>query len=293
MESWYGRIQEWFRSTVPEYPPTNGQVADAVLFGAKNAELMEDRFISVSSLSPFVSFPPEQKGKERPLAERSFLVIATGMPGINGTELSPIGEAIAREGGRVTQIVDSTANPGQVNILRPKTESPQGQEKHSFDIVTREMELADPRVIEPWLDNTLLGKPQNAGVVLLIGRTVPEKPILEFSVPEMENFLNHLSKILSSFGESLRAVEERGDVILVVPAPSSQEGHLIRAAVRQMVRTALAEQHFLYPSKRVRISLLSASGPGKEHEFFGQVTDILSGRTPATVEYIPVGPLRP
>ncbi len=155
------------------------------------------------------------------------------------------------------------------------------------------MELAEPRLIEPWFDNTLLGGPQNAGVVIRVGRFGPEKSILSLSIEEMEGFLHHLSKILSLFGESLRTVEETGHVIMIVPSPSTEEGHLIRAAVRQMVRTALAEQHFLYPAKRVNISLLTEPETSREEEFCGQVTDILSGRAPSSVEQIPVGPVRP
>lgn len=293
MESWYGKIQEWFRSTVPEYPPTNAQVADAVLFGAKNAEFMEDRFISVSSLSSFVSFPPEQKGRERPLAGNSFLVIYTGTPGLSGSELSPIGRAITQANGQVTQIVDSTVSPGQVHIIRPAAESRQAQGTPSFERFSREMELAEPRLIEPWFDNTLLGGPQNAGVVIRIGGIAPEKSILSLSIEEMEGFLQYLSKILSLFGESLRTAEEKGHVVMIVPSPSTEEGHLIRAAVRQMVRTALAEQHFLYPAKRVHISLLTEPELSREEEFCGQVTDILSGRAPSLVEEISVGPMRP
>lgn len=293
MESWYGRIQEWFRSTVPDHPPTNGQVADAVLFGAKNAKFMEDRFISVSSLPHFLSFPPEQKGAERPIAGRSFLVLAAGSAGVDGSAISPIGEAIAGKGGHVTQIVQSQKSPGQVTILRPKDTAGKAREGQSFDTLTREIDLSDPRVIEPWLDNTLLGGPRIGGFILLTGRSSPEGPILEFPLEDMEKFLGHLSTVLSLFGESLRAVEEEGHLIVVVPPPSSEEGHLVRAAVRQMVRTALAEQHFLYPAKRVNISLLSTPEPGREQEFYGLVTDVLSGRAPAVVEQIPVGPVRP
>jgi NAD(P)-dependent dehydrogenase (short-subunit alcohol dehydrogenase family) len=59
MESWFARIREWFVATVPDNPPTNEQVADAVLFAAKNASFLENRFVGVSPLGSFSSFPGE------------------------------------------------------------------------------------------------------------------------------------------------------------------------------------------------------------------------------------------
>ena len=58
IESWYGRIVEWFRSTVPATPPRNEEVAEAVLFAAKDGRFLENPFLAITTLPPFSSFPP-------------------------------------------------------------------------------------------------------------------------------------------------------------------------------------------------------------------------------------------
>jgi hypothetical protein len=84
-----------------------------------------------------------------------------------------------------------------------------------------------------------------------------------------------------------------GQVIVIVPPGDSEEAHLVRAAARHMVRTCLAEQHFLPVGKRVRVSLLAAPAAQEEKAFHQRVIDILSGHAPVSVEPIPVGPPRP
>ena len=58
IEAWYGRIGEWFRSTVPAAPPGNEEVAEAVLFAAKDGRFLENPFLAITTLPPFSSFPP-------------------------------------------------------------------------------------------------------------------------------------------------------------------------------------------------------------------------------------------
>ena len=117
--------------------------------------------------------------------------------------------------------------------------------------------------------------------------------MLGFSPEEKEGFLAHLSKALNAFAESARAVRVNGHVVVVVPPGDSEEGHIVRAAARQMVRTCLAEQHFLPVGKRVRVSLLTAPVAQEEKAFHQRVTDILSGQAPPAVDPVPVGPPRP
>jgi hypothetical protein len=157
----------------------------------------------------------------------------------------------------------------------------------------RDLDLADPRQVEPWLDNSLLGGAPAAGAVLFPGTTTAGKSILSFGPEEKEGFLLFLTKTLNSFAESAKAVRENGHVIVVVPAGDTEEGHLIRAAARQMVRTCLAEQHFLPAGKKTRVSLLTAPRGPDEKAFLQRVADILSGHAPPEVEPIPVGHARP
>jgi hypothetical protein len=114
-----------------------------------------------------------------------------------------------------------------------------------------------------------------------------------FSAEEREGFLAHIGKALNSLAESARAVREHGHVIVIVPPAGSEEGHLIRAAARQMVRTCLAEQHFLPVGKKVRVSLISAPAAQEERAFRQRLIDILSGQVPPAVDPIPVGRPRP
>ncbi|HSL92838.1 MAG TPA: hypothetical protein VK863_09320, partial [Candidatus Limnocylindrales bacterium] len=154
-------------------------------------------------------------------------------------------------------------------------------------------DLSEPRLLEPWLDNTLLGGAPPAGAGVVRGASTAGKPLLAFGAEEREGFLVHVSKALNAFAESARAVRVNGHVIVVVPPGDSEESHLVRAAARQMVRTCLAEQHFLPVGKRIRVSLLAAPQAQEEKAFHQRVIDILSGLAPPAVEPIPVGPLRP
>jgi hypothetical protein len=155
------------------------------------------------------------------------------------------------------------------------------------------MDISDPRILEPWLDSSLLGGPSPAGAILFLGTTSGNKPFLAYSLEEREGFLSHLSRTVSAFAEATRAVREDGHVIVIAPPPSTEEGQVLRAAARQMVRTALAEQHFLYLSKPVRVSLLTSPGGREDRDFLRKVADILSGQAATEIEPVPVGPTRP
>jgi NAD(P)-dependent dehydrogenase (short-subunit alcohol dehydrogenase family) len=293
MESWYARALEWFRSTVPDAPPTNGQVADAVLFGVKNARFLEDRFLGVTTLPPFTSFPPVPAVKKRSLAGETFLLLSVGASG-NGTSVaSSFAASLARSGARVISLRESPTEPGRVDITRPAKETGRGAGTRSPETLSRELDVSDPRILEPWLDNSLLGGPSPAGAILILGTTAADRSFLGFSPEEKENFLSHLSKSLSVFAESTRAVQEDGHVVVVMPPPSTEEGQVMRAAARQMVRTSLAEQHFLFLGKPVRLSLLTSPGGREDRDFLRNVADILSGQAAPEIEPVPLGRPRP
>jgi len=293
MQTWYARTQEWFRSTVPDDPPTNGQVADAVLFGVKNSRFLEDRFLGVTPLPPFSSFPPVPAAKKRPLAGEAFLVLSLGAAGNGASDAAALAALLARSGSRVTSLRESADEPGRVEITRPVRETAKGAGAKASETLLRDMDISDPRILEPWLDSSLLGGPSPAGAILFLGTTSGNKPFLAYSLEEREGFLSHLSKMVSAFAEATRAVREDGHVIVVAPPPSTEEGQVLRAAARQMVRTALAEQHFLYLSKPVRVSLLTSPGGREDRDFLRKVADILSGQAATEIEPVPVGPTRP
>jgi NAD(P)-dependent dehydrogenase (short-subunit alcohol dehydrogenase family) len=64
LESWFARIKDWFAATVPDVPPANEQVADSVIHAVKNGRFLENRFIGVSSLGSFSTFPPAQPARK-------------------------------------------------------------------------------------------------------------------------------------------------------------------------------------------------------------------------------------
>ncbi len=290
LETWFGRIREWFGATVPENPPTNEQVADAVLFAAKNARFLEDRFAGVSPLGTFSSFPGDSTGKKAGLSGEPFLFLSIGMKAGNAEGQT---EALRSAGAVVTSLLEHPSIPGRVEISRPTPGAASGTRRRPTEKITRDLDVSDPRLLEPWLDNTLLGGSPPAGAVLCMGTTTEGKPVLEFGPEEREGFLVHLGKALNSFAESARAVREHGHVIVIVPSGDSEEGHLVRTAARQMVRTCLAEQHFLPVGKKVRVSLLTAPGAQEDRAFHQRLIDILSGQVPPAVDAIPVGRFRP
>ncbi len=81
--------------------------------------------------------------------------------------------------------------------------------------------------------------------------------------------------------------------MVVGPPETTAEGQLMLAALRQTVRTFLAEQHFLPAAKSVRVSLLAGPVPGEERETEREVIAILEGKQPPRVEPVSVGYPRP
>jgi len=59
------------------------------------------------------------------------------------------------------------------------------------------------------------------------------------------------------------------------------------------VRTTLAEQHFLYLARPVRVSLLTSPGGREDRDFLRKVADILAGQAATEIEPVPVGRPRP
>ncbi|MGE5754045.1 MAG: SDR family NAD(P)-dependent oxidoreductase [Deltaproteobacteria bacterium] len=290
LETWFARIREWFGATVPPDPPTNEQVADAVLFAVKNARFLEDRFLGVSPLPSFRSFPGEIPSRSERISGEPYLFLSFGYPAGNTEGLA---EALRGKGAVVTSMIEPPSTPGRVEVSRPAPGSAGGPRRRPPDKMARELDLSDPRLLEPWLDNTLLGGGPPAGVVLCLGTSTAGKPALAFTPEEREGFLAHLGKALNAFSESVRAVRENGHVIVVVPPGATEEGHLVRAAARQMARTCVAEQYFLPVGKKARVSLISAAGAPEEKTFPQRVIDILSGIIPPAIEPIPVGHPRP
>ncbi|MBM2827541.1 MAG: hypothetical protein HW408_73 [Actinobacteria bacterium] len=290
LESWFGRIREWFAATVPEHPPTNEQVADAVLFAVKNARFLEDRFIGVSTLPAFTSFPGDYTPKREKISGEPYLLLSLGYREGNTGGLA---EALRENGTIVTSLVENPATPGRVDVSRPAPGAPGSSKRRPAETIVRDLDLSDPRLLEPWLDNTLLGGPPPAGAVFSLGTSTAGKPLLGFGVEEKEGFLLFMTKALNCLAESARAIRDHGHLIVVVPPGNSEEGHLVRAAVRQMVRTRLAEQHFLPSGKTIRLSLITAPSALDEKAFNHRVAEILSGNEPPAVEPIPVGRPRP
>jgi hypothetical protein len=157
----------------------------------------------------------------------------------------------------------------------------------------RTLDLSDPRVVEPWLDNALVGASPPAFIVLIVGATADGAGVLDGSGEDRLRFLGKVRKTVTLFAESARAVRDGGHLVVVGPPETTGEGLLVLAALRQTVRTFLAEQHFLPAGKTIRVSLLAGHDPGAERETVHDVTEILEGSQPPRIEPVPVGYVRP
>ncbi|MGE5283861.1 MAG: SDR family NAD(P)-dependent oxidoreductase [Actinomycetota bacterium] len=291
IESWYGRIGEWFRSTVPTAPPVNEEVAEAVLFAAKDGRFLENPFLSITTLPPFSSFPPSPGPRRTLSAGEPGTLVSTGDAGSLHQRFH---EALSRKGAAVTSLSDAEMPDGQARITRPAGHpSVKGARGRAQETQHRTLDLSDPRVVEPWLDNTLVGAPPPAFAVLIVGATTGGKGVLDFTAEERLQFRSRILKAVTLFAESARAVRDGGHLVVVGPPDAAGEGQLTLAALRQTVRTFLAEQHFLPASKSVRVSFLAGHGPGAERETEREVMGILEGARPPRVVEIPVGYPRP
>jgi hypothetical protein len=290
IEAWYGRIGEWFLSTVPSAPPGNEQVAEAVMFAVKDGRFLENPFLAITTLPAFSSFPPSQGARKTVTASEPGLIISTGTAGTLHRRLH---EALSQRGARVTSVSDAETPPGQARVTRPAPGAGAPGRSKSQETQLRAMDLSDPNVVEPWLDNSLAGGPPPSFGVLLVGPTERDMGVLDFSLEQKRRHVAHVQKAVTLFAESARAVRDGGHLVVVGPSRESGEGQLLLAALRQTVRTFLAEQHFLPSAKTLRVSLLAGPAPGAERDLERDVLAILSGTDAPRVEPVPVGHLRP
>ncbi len=289
MEAWYGRIEEWLRSTVPAAPPENAQVAEAVLFAAKDGQFLENPFIAITTLPPFATFPPAQGALRVLAAGEPGLVVSSGNAGPLHRRLH---DALARKGARLTSVSDAESPPGHAVIARPVPgSSPKGG--RSRETQHRALDLADARVVEPWMDNTLMGGRPPAFALLLAGTTTGNGNLLAFDTTEKRRTIAHVQKLIALLAESSRAVRDGGHLVVAGPPEGPGESLLLLAALRQAVRTFLAEQHFLLPVKTIRVSFLVSPPAGGEKILEDEVLKILSGGASPRVDPMPVGYVRP
>ena len=291
IEAWFGRIGEWFRSTVPAAPPGNEEVATAVLFAAKDGRFLENPFLAITTLPPFSSFPPAPGPRRALFAGEPGTLVSTGDAGALHRRLH---ETLSGKDARMTSLSDAELPDGQSRITRPAGHpSAKGARRRTQETQQRALDLSDPRAVEPWLDNALVGAPPPAFVVLIVGATAGGKGVLDGSGEDRLRFLGKVRKTVTLFAESARAVRDGGHLVVVGPSETTGEGQMMLAALRQTVRTFLAEQHFLPAVKTVRVSFLAGPSPGAERETEREVIAILEGARPPRIEPVPVGYVRP
>ena len=291
LETWFGRIGEWFRSTVPAVPPGNEDVAAAVLFAAKGGRFLENPFLAITTLPPFTSFPPAQGPGKALFAGEQGTVVSTGDAAgfhrrLHGT--------LSGKAARVTSLSDAEMPDGQARITRPVGHPhSKGARARAQETLHRAIDMSDPRVVEPWLDNTLVGDPPPAFVVLIVGVPAEGKGVLDGTGDDRSRFLGDVRKAVTLFAESARSVRDGGHLVVVGPSEATGEGQMMLAALRQTVRTFLAEQHFLPAGKTVRVSFLAGNGRGADRETEREVVAILEGSESPRVAPVPVGVPRP
>jgi enoyl-CoA hydratase len=290
IEEWYGRIGDWFRSTVPASPPGNEHVAEAVLFAIKDGRFLENPFLAVTTLPPFASFPPVQGSWKALAAAAPGLIVSTGSSASIHRRLH---DALSRKGARVTSVSDAETSPGLTLVDRPSPGIAASSRPKARETLHRTLDLSDPKVVEPWLDNSLVGGPPPSFGILLVGTTAGDRDILDFSVDGKRALVAFVQKAVALFAESARAIRNGGHLLVVGPSRHTGEGQLLLAALRQTVRTFLAEQHFLPSAKTVRVSLLAAPPEGEYPGLEREVLAILSGAESPRIEPVPVGYPRP
>jgi len=262
-----------------------------VLFAAKDGRFLENPFLAITTLPPFSSFPPSPGPRKALSAGEAGTLVSTGDAGALHHRLL---EALSGKGARVTSLSDAGLPDDQAMISRPAAGlAAKGARGRAQETQQRVLDLSDPRVVEPWLDNTLVGAPPPAFVVLIVGATAGGKGVLDGNGEDRLRFLGKVRKTVTLFAESARAVRDGGHLVVVGPPETAGEGQLLLAALRQTVRTFLAEQHFLPAAKTVRVSLLAGPASGAERETEREVTEILEGTKAPRVAPIPVGYLRP
>jgi len=291
IEAWYGRIRDWFRCTVPSSPPGYEEVAEAVMFAVKAGRFLENPFVAITTLPQFSSFPPVQS-PHRVLQEgQTGTIVSSG----NAHDLHRrLLGSLRGAGVRITALSDSGTEPGQTRIERtPFPGATRGRPAGPSGSQQRELDLSNPRMVEPWLDSTLFGAPPPEFALVLPGALFEGKTLLEYSTPEKRRLIAHVQKMISLIAESARALRDGGHLIVVGPPEGSGEGQLLMATARQAVRTFLAEQHFLPAEKTVRVSLLEATSRKSDPRLQAEILGILSGEGPPRVESVPVGYPRP
>ena len=266
-------------------------MAAAVIFAAKDGRFLENPFLAITTLPPFSSFPPSPGACRVLSGGEPGTMVSTGDAGALQRRLH---EALSGKKARVTSLSDTELPDGQARISRPAADRA-GKDAggRARETQQRALDLSDPRVVEPWLDNALVNAPPPAFVVLIIGAAAGGKGVLDGSGEDRQRFLGKVGKAVTLFAESARAVRDGGHLVVVGPAETTGEGRLMLAALRQIVRTFLAEQHFLPAAKSVRISLIAGPAPGAERETEREVIAILEGAHPPRVAPVPVGYVRP
>jgi NAD(P)-dependent dehydrogenase (short-subunit alcohol dehydrogenase family) len=263
-------VRSWLRYTIPSQPPRSRDVAEAVLFAARNGMQQSGSSIRVSTLptgsgrSGARPHAPPRALRGRPLAGRTALVVTTGRAGADLDRTAAMAAALLRGGAERVVVAASDialerlprhALPAQVEIsaCNPADPAELAALFGAFPAPDAVVHIASrPRPAERFLDFP------GSKTLSRLGSDELEAALASH-LESVERFLEqHLTSALGVSRESLRRLPPDGALLLVGASSGEPEAALLNRALEQLARVARVE--WLLLGSGARASVLEAAG---------------------------------